>query len=242
MPCHAVPERLLCRTGTAMRTTGQEASAAVAVGLSIPSRGMSGKARPRPSRAAGASFSGNGVDRAERHRGRGTSGARRQGGSATARCGEPARRTGGCRRADGCDPRGRVYPCQAHRGSGTPTTPHGHAALHRPHGGVGMARRRRGGRLPTARPGRGVGHRGRGQDGARPPGARRVAEAFPGGQLYVDLRGYGPEQPVPALEMDRRASGGTAIDLGMPRIAAAQPAQAEGTASLPQSLDDQQCH
>lgn len=95
---------------------------------------------------------------------------------------------------------------------------------------------------PTARPGRGVGHRGRGQDGARPPGARRVAEAFPGGQLYVDLRGYGPEQPVPALEMDRRASGGTAIDLGMPRIAAAQPAQAEGTASLPQSLDDQQCH
>jgi hypothetical protein len=41
-------------------------------------------------------------------------------------------------------------------------------------------------------------------------------------------------------QMHRRASGGTAIDLGMPRIAAAQPTQAEGTASLPQSLDDQQ--
>ncbi len=39
-------------------------------------------------------------------------------------------------------------------------------------------------------------------------------------------------------QMDRRASGGTAIDLGMPRIAAAQPTQAGGTASLTQSLDD----
>lgn len=41
-------------------------------------------------------------------------------------------------------------------------------------------------------------------------------------------------------QMDRRTSGGTAIDLGMPHIAAAQPTQAEGTASLTQSLDDQQ--
>ncbi|XCM33477.1 integrase [Streptomyces parvus] len=41
-------------------------------------------------------------------------------------------------------------------------------------------------------------------------------------------------------QMDRRASGGTVIDLGMPRIATAQPTQAEGTASLAQSLDDQQ--
>ncbi|WBO68874.1 hypothetical protein [Streptomyces camelliae] len=42
-------------------------------------------------------------------------------------------------------------------------------------------------------------------------------------------------------QMDRRASGSTAIYLGMPHIvAAAQPTQAEGTASLPQSLDDQQ--
>ncbi|MGW8635039.1 hypothetical protein [Streptomyces sp. NPDC055793] len=41
-------------------------------------------------------------------------------------------------------------------------------------------------------------------------------------------------------QMDRRASGGTAIDLGIPRIAAAQPAQANGTAALPQSLGDQQ--
>ncbi|MET7608866.1 integrase [Streptomyces avermitilis] len=40
--------------------------------------------------------------------------------------------------------------------------------------------------------------------------------------------------------MDRRASGGTAIDLGLPRIAPAQITQVEGTASLTQSLDDQQ--
>jgi hypothetical protein len=40
-------------------------------------------------------------------------------------------------------------------------------------------------------------------------------------------------------QMDRRASGGTAIDLGMPRIAAAQSTQARGTSSLAQSLDDQ---
>jgi hypothetical protein len=40
-------------------------------------------------------------------------------------------------------------------------------------------------------------------------------------------------------QMERRTSGG-AIDLGMPRIAAAQPTQAEGTTSLTQSLDDQQ--
>ncbi|MEU0691169.1 hypothetical protein [Streptomyces uncialis] len=42
------------------------------------------------------------------------------------------------------------------------------------------------------------------------------------------------------VHMDRRASGGTAIDLGMPRIAPAQIKQVEGTDSLTQSLDDQQ--
>ncbi|MFH9828948.1 hypothetical protein [Streptomyces bobili] len=41
-------------------------------------------------------------------------------------------------------------------------------------------------------------------------------------------------------QIDRRASGSAAIDLGMPRIATAQPTQAEGTASLTQSLDGQQ--
>ncbi|WP_438453227.1 tyrosine-type recombinase/integrase [Streptomyces asiaticus] len=41
-------------------------------------------------------------------------------------------------------------------------------------------------------------------------------------------------------QMDRRASGGTAIDLGMPCIAPAQFTQVEVTASLAQSLDDQQ--
>lgn len=42
------------------------------------------------------------------------------------------------------------------------------------------------------------------------------------------------------VQMDRRACDGTAIDRGMPRIAAAQPTQVEGTASLTQSLDAQQ--
>ncbi|MFF4054087.1 hypothetical protein ACFYZ5_46855 [Streptomyces chartreusis] len=42
------------------------------------------------------------------------------------------------------------------------------------------------------------------------------------------------------VHMDRRASGGTAVDLGMPRIAPAQFTQVEETASLAQSLDDQQ--
>ncbi|MFJ3977861.1 FAD-dependent oxidoreductase [Streptomyces sp. NPDC090021] len=41
-------------------------------------------------------------------------------------------------------------------------------------------------------------------------------------------------------QMDRRSPGGTVINLGMPRIAAAQPIRKEGTASLRQSLDDQQ--
>ncbi|MFD4630927.1 integrase [Streptomyces sp. NPDC058284] len=40
--------------------------------------------------------------------------------------------------------------------------------------------------------------------------------------------------------MDRQTSGGTAIDLGMPHIVPAQFTQVEGTASLAQSLDDQQ--
>ncbi|WP_329021715.1 hypothetical protein [Streptomyces sp. NBC_01423] len=40
--------------------------------------------------------------------------------------------------------------------------------------------------------------------------------------------------------MDRHTSGGTAIDLGMPRIVPAQFTQVEGTASLAQSLDGQQ--
>ncbi|MGC5004715.1 hypothetical protein [Streptomyces sp. DT203] len=42
------------------------------------------------------------------------------------------------------------------------------------------------------------------------------------------------------VQMDRRASGGTAINLGLPRIAADQPIREVGTASLRQSLDDQQ--
>ncbi|MBM7171800.1 hypothetical protein JQK87_26035 [Streptomyces sp. G44] len=42
------------------------------------------------------------------------------------------------------------------------------------------------------------------------------------------------------VHMDRQTSGGTAIDLGMPRIAPARSTQVDGTASLPQSLDDQQ--
>lgn len=42
------------------------------------------------------------------------------------------------------------------------------------------------------------------------------------------------------VHMDRQTSGGTAIDLGMPGIAPAQSPQMEGTASLAQSLDDQQ--
>jgi hypothetical protein len=41
-------------------------------------------------------------------------------------------------------------------------------------------------------------------------------------------------------QMDRRASGGTAINLGMPRRVPAQPIREEGTASLRESLDDQQ--
>jgi len=41
-------------------------------------------------------------------------------------------------------------------------------------------------------------------------------------------------------QMDRRASDGTAINLGMPGIAAAQPMREEGTALLRQSLDGQQ--
>ncbi|GAA0896737.1 tyrosine-type recombinase/integrase [Streptomyces asiaticus] len=41
-------------------------------------------------------------------------------------------------------------------------------------------------------------------------------------------------------QMDRRTPGGTAIDLGMPRMVPAQPIREEGTASLRESLDDQQ--
>ncbi|WP_351234203.1 site-specific integrase [Streptomyces sp. NPDC002133] len=41
-------------------------------------------------------------------------------------------------------------------------------------------------------------------------------------------------------QMDRRTPGGTAINLGMPRMAAAQPIREERTASLRQSPDDQQ--
>lgn len=41
-------------------------------------------------------------------------------------------------------------------------------------------------------------------------------------------------------QMDRRASDGTAINLAMPGIAAAQPMREGGTALLRQSLDDQQ--
>ncbi|WP_230993863.1 hypothetical protein [Streptomyces endocoffeicus] len=42
------------------------------------------------------------------------------------------------------------------------------------------------------------------------------------------------------VQMDRRTPGGTAIDLGMPRMVPAQPIREEGTASLRESLDDQQ--
>ncbi|MFD5575129.1 hypothetical protein [Streptomyces cadmiisoli] len=70
----------------------------------------------------------------------------------------------------------------------------------------------------------------------------RIAEAEREGWLG-EVEGFrvslaGAEDKL--AQMGRRASGGTAIDLGMPRIAAAQPTQAEGTASLAQSLDDQQ--
>ncbi|MFB7198260.1 hypothetical protein [Streptomyces sp. NPDC056240] len=41
-------------------------------------------------------------------------------------------------------------------------------------------------------------------------------------------------------QIDRRTPGGTAINLGMPRMAAAQPIREERTASLRQSPDDQQ--
>jgi hypothetical protein len=42
------------------------------------------------------------------------------------------------------------------------------------------------------------------------------------------------------VHMDRQTPGGTAISLGMPRLAPAQFTQVEGTASLAQALDDQQ--
>ncbi|MFJ2237841.1 hypothetical protein [Streptomyces sp. NPDC087859] len=41
-------------------------------------------------------------------------------------------------------------------------------------------------------------------------------------------------------QVDRRTSGGTAINLAMPRIAAVQPFREEGTASLRQLRSDQQ--
>ncbi|MFF4353798.1 hypothetical protein [Streptomyces sp. NPDC001530] len=42
-------------------------------------------------------------------------------------------------------------------------------------------------------------------------------------------------------QMDRRTPGGTAINLGMPRISPAHPIrEEEGIAALRQSLDDQQ--
>ncbi|MFD4791315.1 tyrosine-type recombinase/integrase [Streptomyces sp. NPDC058459] len=64
----------------------------------------------------------------------------------------------------------------------------------------------------------------------------RIAEGWLGEVEGLRISLAGAEDKL--AQMDRRASGGTAIDLGMPRIAAAQPAQAEGMASLPQSLDD----
>ncbi|WP_330309949.1 MULTISPECIES: hypothetical protein [unclassified Streptomyces] len=54
--------------------------------------------------------------------------------------------------------------------------------------------------------------------------------------LRVSLAGAEDE----LAQMDRRTPGGTAINLGMPRTARAQPVREEGTALLRQSLDDQQ--
>ncbi|MEW2267666.1 hypothetical protein ACGF5T_34390 [Streptomyces sp. NPDC047853] len=70
----------------------------------------------------------------------------------------------------------------------------------------------------------------------------RIAEAEREGWLG-EVEGFrvslaGAEDKL--AHMDRRASGGTAIDLGMPRIAPAQITQVEEMASLTQSLDDQQ--
>ncbi|MFF4121740.1 hypothetical protein [Streptomyces sp. NPDC001714] len=70
----------------------------------------------------------------------------------------------------------------------------------------------------------------------------RIAEAeregWPGEVEGLRVSLAGAEDKL--AQMDRRAPGGTAIDLGMPRMAAAQPTQAKETASLAQSLDDQQ--
>ncbi|TCP57325.1 DNA-binding SARP family transcriptional activator [Tamaricihabitans halophyticus] len=44
--------------------------------------------------------------------------------------------------------------------------------------------------------------------------AHRVRERFPDGQLYVDLRGYGPEQPVPPTEVLAGFLRGLGVDTG----------------------------
>ncbi|MFI9596716.1 hypothetical protein [Nonomuraea sp. NPDC052265] len=71
----------------------------------------------------------------------------------------------------------------------------------------------------------------------------RIAEAEREGRLgeveglQVSLAGAEEE----LAQMDRRTPGGTAINLGMPRMTPAQPIrEEEGTASLRQSMGDQQ--
>jgi hypothetical protein len=70
----------------------------------------------------------------------------------------------------------------------------------------------------------------------------RIAEAEREGRLgeVEGLRVSLAAAEDKLAHMDRPTPGGTAIDLGMPRIAPAQLIQVEGTASLTQSLDDQQ--